>query len=88
MTLEQIKQQQLGLNEFLQLHLTDLEVVIAKIAGVQREQVLKEEPKEESNGLLEEINSAQKELERKIDKLNSLKQRLYYSTFEQKDKAV
>lgn len=84
MTLEQIKQKQLGLNDLLQLHLTDLETVIIKMVGRYPE----EEELENitlNNGLLEEIDSAQKSLERKIDKLYTLKQRLYNSTFELTD---
>lgn len=80
MNLEQIKEKQLELNELLQLHLNDLESVIDRITG---ESVTQEEVEEESGlGLLFEIHSSQKRLERKIDKLCNLKQRLYSSTYE------
>lgn len=87
-TLEQIKQKQVGLNDLLQLHLTDLERAVDKITGVYPKENIKAEEGVAENGLLEEINSAQKSLERKIDKLNTLKQILYSSTFEPTDNCI
>lgn len=81
MTLEQIKQKQLGLNELLQLHLNDLESTVDRITGTPSTEV-ETKTDETPQGLLGEIYSAQKSLERKIDKLCNLKQRLYNSTYE------
>ena len=84
MNLEQIKQKQLGLNELLQLHLNDLESVINRITGSGS---LEESDKvnEATSGLVGEIYLEQKNLERKLDKLCNLKQRLYNSTYEPTD---
>jgi len=72
-TLEQLKDKQNGLNDLLQLHLNDLENTIDKLVGNYPQ----EESKEESlieDGILGELIFAQKRLEKKIDKLNNLKQ--------------
>ena len=83
MTLEQIKQKQLGLNELLQIHLDDLENIIIAMMGNHPEENTKSSDEAElSGGLLYDIDSAQKSLERKIDKLCILKQKLYISIFE------
>jgi hypothetical protein len=82
MTLEKIKQKQLGLNELLQINLRDLESVMDRILGAYPEEIDNRVEEAVECGLLSEIDSAQKELERKIDRLNTLKQRLYSSVFE------
>ena len=83
MTLKQIKQKQLGLNELLQLHLDDLENTITTMMGNHPEENTKSSDGAElSGGLLYDIHSAQKSLERKIDKLCNLKQRLQNSIYE------
>ena len=83
MTLEQIKQKQLGLNELLQIHLNDLENIIITMMGNHPEENTKpSDVAELSGGLLYDIDSAQKSLERKIDKLCNLKQKLYNSIYE------
>ena len=83
MTLEQIKQKQLGLNELLQIHLDDLENTITIMMGNYPEENVKSSDEAElSGGLLHGIDSAQKSLERKIDKLCNLKQRLQNSIYE------
>ena len=88
-TLEQIKDNQLGLNDLLQLPLTDLEHVMDKIIGVIPEENIKEaSPVYDGSGLINDICFAQKDLERKINKLNILKQRLYNSVFKSTDKAI
>ena len=83
MTLEQIKQKQLGLNDLLQLHLNDLENTIITMMGNHPEENTKSSDEAEfSGGLLYDIDSAQKSLEIKIDKLCNLKQKLYNSIYE------
>lgn len=81
MNLEQIKQKQLGLNELLQLHLNDLESTVDRITGTPSTEI-ETKTDETPQGLLGEIYSAQKSLERKIDKLCNLQHRLYNSTYE------
>lgn len=76
MNLEKLRERQQGLNDLFQLHLNHLEACINKLHAEPEEmsKILEEAPT--TNGIVSELFLAQESLERKIDKLNYLKQRL------------
>ena len=78
-TLQEVLERQQGLNSLLDLHLNDLEKTIITITGKDPEPKINFEGL--SGGILEDINSVQKDLENKIDTLNILKQQLNKSVY-------
>ncbi len=82
-TLEELKDKQLALNNLLSLNIKDLQNILDSLVG---EEELKVSDSDSittpiDKGIVNELYSAQKELENKLNKLEQLKQRLYNALF-------